>query len=304
MVPYLLQRQGIALDEAATHFSISTDQLVEDLELLFVCGRPGHLPDDLIEAEWESGRVYLDNADDIAAPLRLGLDEAVALLAGLRTLAEADGASDTAALASALAKLGAATGDLADTAAAVSITLDDETDPDLLALLRAAVTTHRRVHLSYLVPGRDEATERDVDPMRMVTIAGHWYVEGWCHRAEAVRLFRLTRVLDALVLDVDGTPPEQAVSRDLDRLFDPSNADIVVLLALTPRCRWVADFYQAEAREEHDDGSLTVRVRAADTGWLRQLALRTDSGVRVLAPAEVAEQVASQAEAALARYRR
>jgi proteasome accessory factor C len=303
MVPYLLQRQGIALDEAAAHFSISTDQLVEDLELLFVCGRPGHLPDDLIEAEWESGRVYLDNADDIAAPLRLGLDEAVALLAGLRTLADADGATDTSALATALAKLGAATGALADAAGAVSITLDDETDPDLLARLRAAVTSHRRVHLSYLVPGRDEATERDVDPMRVVTIAGHWYLEGWCHRAEAVRLFRLTRVLEALVLDIDGTPPEQAVGRDLDRLFDPSNADLVVVLELTPRCRWVADFYHAESRDDHEDGSMTVRVRAADTGWLRQLALRTGGGVRVLAPVEVAEQVAAQADAALARYR-
>ena len=32
----------------------------------------------------------------------------------------------------------------------------------------AAVTDHRRVHLRYLVPARDEATERDVDPMRVV----------------------------------------------------------------------------------------------------------------------------------------
>ena len=43
-----------------------------DLELLFVCGTPGHMPDDLIEAEWEGGRVFLGNADTIARPLRLG----------------------------------------------------------------------------------------------------------------------------------------------------------------------------------------------------------------------------------------
>jgi proteasome accessory factor C len=65
----------------------------------------------------------------------------------------------------------------------------------------------------------------------------------------------------------------------------------------------VADFYHAESRDDHEDGSMTVRVRAADTGWLRQLALRTGGGVRVLAPVEVAEQVAAQADAALARYR-
>ena len=68
--------------------TITSEQLVKDLELLFVCGTPGHLPDDLIEAEWESGEVYLDNADTISRPLRLAPDEAVALLVGLRTLAE------------------------------------------------------------------------------------------------------------------------------------------------------------------------------------------------------------------------
>ncbi len=87
MVPWLLQRQGVPLEEAANQFGISVDELVKDLELLFVCGTPGHLPDDLIDAEWESGRVYLTNADTIARPLRLAVDEAVALLAGLKTLA-------------------------------------------------------------------------------------------------------------------------------------------------------------------------------------------------------------------------
>ena len=68
-----------------------TAQLEADLELLFVCGTPGHMPDDLIEAEWEGGRVYLGNADTIARPLRLGVDEALALIVGLRALAAVPG---------------------------------------------------------------------------------------------------------------------------------------------------------------------------------------------------------------------
>ena len=52
LVPWLLAHQGVALGDAARHFAITEDQLVHDLELLFVCGTPGHLPDDLIEAEW------------------------------------------------------------------------------------------------------------------------------------------------------------------------------------------------------------------------------------------------------------
>ena len=58
----------------------------------------------------------------------------------------------------------------------------------------------RRVHLTYYVPGRDEATERDVDPMRLVLVDGRTYLEGWCRRAEGVRLFRIDRVVAIEVL--------------------------------------------------------------------------------------------------------
>ena len=107
------QRQGVAARRGRRGVRHHRAQLVKDLELLFVCGTPGHLPDDLIEADWESGQVFLGNADAIARPLRLSVDEALALLAGLRTLAELPGLDERDALESALAKLEAAAGDAA-----------------------------------------------------------------------------------------------------------------------------------------------------------------------------------------------
>ena len=43
--------------------------------------------------------------------------------------------------------------------------------------------------------------------MRVVGMDGRWYLEGWCHRAEDTRMFRMDRVEELTVLDVDGTPP-------------------------------------------------------------------------------------------------
>ncbi len=303
MVPYLVQRQGVPVQEAAEHFGLTEDELVADLQLLFLCGLPGGLPGDLIEAEWEGGEVFVSNADTIARPLRLALDEAVALLVGLRTLAETPGAGDREALDGALAKLSAATGDAGEAAGVVSVTLDDELDPALLARVREAVDRNRRVHLRYHVPGRDEATERDVDPMRLLSMEGHIYLEGWCHRADAVRLFRMGRVLEAEVLDVDGTPPPQAVSRDLDdTLFRPSDTDLLVTLDLAPAYRWVVDAYPYEDVADLPDGGARLRLRVSDTGWVRQLALRSGGGVVVAAPDELVHDVADAAAAALAAY--
>jgi proteasome accessory factor C len=164
LVPYLVSRQGIPLAEAAAEFGISQAQLVKDLELLFVCGTPGHLPDDLIDVDWDDGHVFLSNADPIARPLRLGVDEALALLVGLRALTDVPGLHDRDALQRTLLKLEAAAGESAAASSQVRVEVEAQGP---LAEVRRALAEGCRVHLSYFVPARDETTERDVDPMRV-----------------------------------------------------------------------------------------------------------------------------------------
>jgi predicted DNA-binding transcriptional regulator YafY len=307
MVPWLLQRQGVPLGEAARHFEISEAQLVKDLELLFVCGTPGHLPDDLIEASWDSGRIFLDNADPISRPLRLGVDEAVALLAGLRTLADVPGLHDKDVLATVLDKLSTAAGEAAARADTLHVDLSGGAPEHVLAAARDAVRRRRRVRLLYLVPSRDETTDRDVDLMRVLNVGNRWYLEGWCHRAEGVRLFRVDRVLEITILDREGTPPRSAVPRvgasgTEQDLFTPSADDLLVTVELEPAARWVAEYYPVDGVEELPEGRLRLQLRTASPEWLLRLALRLGGGMVVVEPAEVAERVATLARAALANY--
>lgn len=303
MVPWLLNRQGIDIEDAARELGVSRRQIEEDLELLFVCGTPGHLPDDLIEAEWESGRVYLGNADPIARPLRLGVDEALALIVGLRALAAVPGIGDREAIDRTLAKLESATGALSAASSRIQVAIDEGGEAEVLATAQQAIARRRRLHLRYLVAARDEATERDVDPMRVLGVDAAWYLEGWCHRAEAVRLFRLDRVEQITILDEDGTPPADARPRDLDGgVFEPAPTDPLVRLALRPAAAWVSDYYPAETVERHEDGSLTVGLRTADTAWLRRLLWRLGDQARVLEPAQLAHEVESGAREALRAY--
>ncbi len=303
MVPWLLNRQGVPLEEAAEHFGISQDQLVKDLELLFVCGTPGHMPDDLIDAEWDSGRIYLDNAEAIAQPLRLGPDEAIALIAGLRTLAELPGLHDRQAVESVLMKLSSASEDAVIAASRLNVDLTAGAQEQILRTAREALRWRRRMRMHYVVPARDEVTERDVDLMRVTNLSGSWYLEAWCHRAEAVRLFRVDRVADVVLLDQDGTPPPQAVSRDTgDELFTPSEADTLVTLEVEPRGRWVADYYPMQSVQELPSGGLQVTMRVADPRWVSRLVLRLGGAGRILSPPELAEAASEAAELALAAY--
>lgn len=303
MVPWLLANQGVPLAQAAAEFAITERQLVKDLELLFVCGLPGHMPDDLIEADWEDGVVYLANADAISRPLRLGVDEALALIVGLRALADVPGLGDRDAVSRALAKLEAAAGTAAAGADSVRVDLAQDSGAEVVSACEDALRLGRRLHLGYLVPHRDETTERDVDPMRLLHLDSHWYLEGWCHRAEAVRMFRLDRVVDVRVLDIDGRPPATARSRDLDAgLFAAGPDDTVVTLQVAAHARWVVDYYPVESVDVLGDGSLLVRLRTGDTAWLRQLVLRLGGAARVLDPPSLAQDIVAATRSALDAY--
>lgn len=301
MVPWLVNRQGIELEEAALGLDVTVEQLESDLNLLFLCGY-GQMPDELIEADWEEGRVFVGNADTISRPLRLGVDEAVTLIVGLRTLLDVPGLTERDPIERALAKLEAAAGTAAEPAARVSVDLaSGGVDDTTLTRAREGVEQHRRLHLTYHVPGRDESTERDVDPMRVIAADGHWYLEGWCHRAQGVRVFRLDRVEDLTVLDQDGTPPEGVAPRELgESIFSPAEDDLLVTVRLLPGALWVSDYYPVESIQDTQDGSRTITLRTADTAWIERLVLQLGGHAVVLEPSDLTERIAARAHAALA----
>ena len=301
LVPYLLARPGVRVADVAATFGVTEERLRKDLDLLWVCGLPGHGPGDLIDVEFEGDTITLIEPAGVTRPLRLTVDEALALVVALRALAETPGLVERDPVDRALAKVEEAAGTAAGPAQRVEVSVEGETR--VLPVVRAALEQDRALHLSYYVPARDETTERDVDPMRLLLVEGRTYLEAWCRRVEGVRLFRLDRVAEVALLDEPSAPPAGVEPRDVSQgLFRPSPDDLLVTLALRPAAAWVADYHPCESVEEQDDGTLLVRLRARDTAWVRRLALRLGEQGQVVAPAELAEQVRADARAALAAY--
>ena len=301
LVPYVVSRNAVGLTETAAAFGVTERELVDDLNMLWCVELRAPDPYCPIDLSYEGGEIVVSEAESIGRPLRLGAGEASALLVALRMLAELN-PSGSSALTRTIAKLEAAAGDAAAVSAQVQVQVDKGHAGGVLSQAEDAIRLGRRIHLSYYVPGRDEATERDVDPMRLLVVEGRAYLEGWCRRAEGVRLFRLDRVLGMEVLDVAAEVPPEAEPVDVDEgLFRRSPQDIVVVLELRPGGHWVAEYYPCESVERSGD-ELLVTLRTPDTRWVRRLALRLGEDGRVVAPAELAAQVSQDAAAALAQY--
>jgi len=306
LVPYVVTRKVVGLAETAAAFGVSERELVDDLNLLWCVELRAPDPYCPIDLSYEGGEIVVSQAESMGRPLRLAVDEASALLVALRMLAELPGLEDRSAMSRLIAKLEAAAGEAAAASSQVAVQVDlrsGDGPEGLAARIRAAIAAGRRVHLRYYGPRRDEATERDVDPMRLLVVEGRPYLEGWCLRAEGMRLFRLDRVLALTVLDQPSSPPPEATERDVDQgLFRPSPDDLHVEFELSAEGRWVAEDYPCESVSDLPDGRLRVVLRTPDTGWVRRLALRLGEDGRVISPSSLVTEVREAAAAALANY--
>jgi proteasome accessory factor C len=298
LVPYLLARPGILVAEAASDLDVSEKQLREDLELLWVCGLPGYGPGDLIDMALDGDRVTISHDAGIDRPLRLTQDEALALVVALRMLAETPGTGTRDVIERALAKIENAAGDLADAPVAVKLPANAEK----LDQIRAAVEGGHALRMTYYTATRDETTERVVDPMRVVMVDGRAYLEAWCRRAEATRMFRVDRIDAFTELDEPAAPPPAAVPQDVsDGVFRPTTDLPLITLRVGRHSRWITEYYPVEeVRREGAEWMVTMRV--TDLGWAQRLLLGLGPDVTVIGPPELLRRIREQATAALDQY--
>ena len=295
LVPWVAARDGPQLDEVCSRFGCTESELVDDLELLFLCGLHPYTPDVLIDVDIHDGRVWIRYADYFARPLRLTPAEGLALLAAGTTLLATPGADPQGPLARGLAKLAGALG--VDHEESVEVALGPA-PADTLRVLAEAAARHRQVEIEYYAFGRDEWTRRVVDPYAVFSAGGQWYLSAYCHAVDDERLFRVDRVREAVALDTGFAPPDRRP--DLST-YSPRPEDARVTLDLEPGARWVVEQYPVEHVEEGEGGRLQVRLAVSERAWLERLLLRLGPAARVVdGDGEAGTQAACRL---LARYR-
>ncbi|HET7235566.1 MAG TPA: WYL domain-containing protein [Actinomycetota bacterium] len=301
VVPYLVQHPGTAVEEAARAFDLSEQELVEDLDLLFVSGLPPYGPGDLIDVDIQDGRIWISMADYFARPLRLTRSEALSLYVRGTALAGVPGLAEAPALASALEKLAEglgpdALGELPRRVEAVG----GERTVGTLDQLRAAAHRHERLRIEYYSASSAETTDREIDPEEVFSAIGNWYVAAWDHRSEAERLFRADRIRWVAATGVRFEP--KGLEGAGRRLYSPGEADVSVILRLSPGARWVGEYYETVREAELADERLEVELPAGRLEWVERLLLRLGTDAEVVAPEGLRDRVQGLAARTRERY--
>jgi len=329
MVPYFQANPRVTRAQAAADLGVSVKQLGEDLDQLWLCGLPGYGPGDLIDFAFEGDTIEVTFSAGMDTPLQLSSPEATGLLVALRALADIPGVVDPEAARSAIAKIEAAAGaaghgsDVAavdepapvesQAAAAVRAAVRDNraltidyyaASSQAAAAVRAAVRDNRALTIDYYAASHDTLSTRIVDPIRIVLVGDHSYLEAWSREAEGVRLFRFDRIVDATVLDERSAPPEPVLAAPPDTsLFDADPSLPSATLRLAPAASWMFEYYPMRLLHELPDGYCEAAMTYASEEWMARQVLGLGSTVRVLGPESLANRVRDAAAAALQSYR-
>lgn len=300
LLPYAIRHPGVTVDELAERFDVPRQDVLDDLDLVFLCGLPGYGPGDLIDVALEEDRVYVHMADYFKMPFRLTPGEALALFAGGKSLVSLPEMQGADALRSALDKLGEALG---HAGADVEILLEGGAE-DHLRTINAALADRKRVRVEYLSAGKAELTDRAVDPWGLVAMMGRWYLVGFDHLREDERMFRLDRIRSVTVLDESAEPPDDFDPTRYSGAFVAADDQPVISFEISPDvARWFAGYYPVRDSRPLKDGWTYVELVASGDAWASGLLLRLGDGVRAIAPPEMHAKTVGLAEAIASRYR-
>ncbi len=300
IIPWVAEHDRVPIDEVSRRFDYPRNELVQDLgEVVFMVGVHPFTPDTLIEVEIDDDdNVSIRYATWFSKPLSLSRQQQVALLLAGRALLDLDSGIAENESRSALpaggpvddAHLDAQAGDehagpllRAITKLELAGGLSEGTlelrlgssSADVLATLRSSVERRQAVEIDHYSFSRDERRVRIVEPWRVFASEGHWYLAGWCRRADAERIFRVDRIESARLLDeiiepqVFATDDEDAV---LGSVSDPSRPRLV--LDVERDDAWIGAWYPTDDVEERPDGRLRISMPVTGPAFVERLLVR------------------------------
>jgi proteasome accessory factor C len=171
-----------------------------------------------------------------------------------------------------------------------------------------ALFQRKRLNLTYHGRRRDDISQREVSPQRLIAYRDRWYLAAWCHRAEDFRSFALERIRDMTLLEQDSLElPAEQISSHFDQtfgIFSGPARDHARLRFSAEAARWAADevWHPDQQGEWLDDGCWEVVLPFGHQRELLMTVLSYGDDVEVVEPDSLRQAVVGILERTRAQY--
>ena len=176
-------------------------------------------------------------------------------------------------------------------------------------LAAAATLKRKRLQVTYWGRSRDDITERELSPQRLVFYRGNWYLDAWCHLRCDLRSFSIDGIRKAVLLN---TRAKSVAEADLEEslasgygIYSGKRTDWAKLRFSPKAARWVSaeKWHSKQKSRTEADGSYVLEIPYSEDQELVMDILRHGADVEVLAPDKLRARVKEALAAALKNYR-
>jgi predicted DNA-binding transcriptional regulator YafY len=180
--------------------------------------------------------------------------------------------------------------------------------PRFFEVVSSALLRRRRLRLRHYSRERDQQSDRDVSPQRLVHYRDNWYLDAWCHTRKALRSFSLDGVREAQLLEQSAHElSNDVLAAELGAgygIFAGCKTERARLRFSRLRARWVASetWHPQQNGRYDDEGRYVLEFPFSDNRELLMDVLKHGPEVEVLAPNELREAVVKALRKTLESY--
>ncbi len=156
---------------------------------------------------------------------------------------------------------------------------------------------NRMITISYRKAGDKKATERDLDPFRLLSYNGEWYLIGFCHLRRKILTFALSRIQQAILLDKNRKTEEPKHLKeqlaDNFGIFSAETRHPVRILFSGKSAHIVRErlWHPEQRLEEIGDDKIRLSFSAGDLGEIKRWVLGWGKDAVVQAPRELIDEM-------------
>ena len=290
LVPYIVAHPGISITELAKEFSISRDEVLKDLNLLFLCGLPGYTPLELIDISFDEESVVIRDPQNLAAPRNLNESEALIARIALAALEESTPRTAAAypqivALREKIAKAFSSS----IPASAITFTLDKERA--MLEAIESAIKQELDLEITYNNVTKDSSSRRSITPISIIAEDKRTLVSAYCHSAKALRTFNLAQISEV-------STKERITRADLERLEDSRGSSAEVIIKSED-----SSFLSENASSLKELSKSCYQIDIFQPEWIVRSVLAGADSIELAKPLELRAEIAERANRALLAYK-
>ncbi len=290
LVPYIVAHPGISISELAKEFSISRDEVLKDLNLLFLCGLPGYTPLELIDISFDEESVVIRDPQNLAAPRNL--NESEALIARIALAALEESTPKTAAVYPqiiALREKIAKAFSSSIPASAITFTLDRERVT--LESIERAIQQDLDLEITYNNKTKDLSSRRNITPISIIAEDRRTLVSAYCHSAKALRTFNLIQISEV-------STQERKTRTDLERIEDSRGSSAEVIIKSED-----SSFLSENASSLKELSKSCYQIDIFQPEWIVRSVLAGADSLELAKPLELRAEIAERANRALLAYK-